>query len=259
MNRSAVPPMIIRVVAATSRGGREAEQGGSFRGAGPGFCRPQATGAAPQQRLLVKEEAMFTIRTLAVAAVLLGVAVSAYPVPAQAQEEEEEAMQAKPNPVANVATPGPAGAPGGGPPDVDKAMGIFVRDKPAEFKPIGPGGGEVGMEKSDDDDELPASKGIVMGIKPGVGEVGMEFCCNPDDERSAKGIVMGIKPGGLSAAKGITPTVDFGGAAGKGIAAKRPPTVLPAGKGPPTVLPTGKALQGLKGLPVGQKMEVIPK
>ncbi len=181
---------------------------------------------------------MFIDKAAAVVAMLFGAFILAQPNPGMAAEPSAKLFNPQPDP-----------------PDSDVA-------KPAEFNPAPEPAPEPGVDKAMGVLPTPgARKGIVMGIKPGVGEVGMEFCCNPDDERSAKGI--GNRPGGLSAAKGVTPPTNFGGAARKGVfpSENKPisPVMVPAGKGPPTVRPTGKALQGLKGLPVGQKMEVIPK
>ena len=81
LNRPAVSAMIKRVVAAPSRGGREAEQGGSLRSAGPSFCRPQAAGVAPRRRscLFAEEEAMLTNRTVTGAAMLFAAVILAHP------------------------------------------------------------------------------------------------------------------------------------------------------------------------------------
>ena len=111
---------------------------------------------------------MFTNRTVAGVAMLFAAVILAHPGPAIAQA------------------------------DVDKAMGIILQDKPAEFKPIGPGGGEVGMEKSDEDDEKPASQGIAL---PGETK-GFNPQPDPPKRSAAKGIAL---PG---ATKGFNPQPD---------------------------------------------------
>ncbi len=86
MTRPAVPSKIYRVVAATSRGGPEAEQGGSFLKVGPRFFHPQAAVAATNC-LFVKEEAMITNTTVAGIAMLFAAAILAHPGPAMAQAD----------------------------------------------------------------------------------------------------------------------------------------------------------------------------
>ena len=86
MTRPAVLSKIYRVVAATSRGGPEAEQRGSFPKVGPRYFHPLAAVAATNC-LSVKEEAMITNTTVAGIAMLFAAAILAHPGPAMAQAD----------------------------------------------------------------------------------------------------------------------------------------------------------------------------
>ena len=74
------------MVAATSRGGLEAEQGGSFPKVGPRFFHPLGAVAATNC-LFAQEEAMITNTTVAGVAMLFVAVILAHPGPAMAQAD----------------------------------------------------------------------------------------------------------------------------------------------------------------------------